>query len=188
MSDGDIWGGGRLTTKWLAVGSQREADIAHGVAVSQELADLTAHALADTFRRADRRPCEPVIEALIAHRHADLVAWQGVLEGIEREWGSTDGQIACRAAVPVRRLLVADANDEACRLAYFESYAAHASRHMESTVNARIGREDAPSALLAEHAQRFARQLAKGPEAKIRAPNRTAQPKGTRDILEMDVL
>jgi hypothetical protein len=188
MSDGDIWGSGRLTTKWLAAGSQREHDIARALGVSQELADLTARALADTLRHANRQPCEAVVDALIRHREADTVTWHSALEQIENEWGSRDAQIACRAAIAVRSQLPPEATAEECTLAYHASYAARACDHLEEAVNARIGCEDTPSALLPEHTLHFARQLAKGAEGKIIAPRRKAPPKETNAILEMDVL
>lgn len=187
MSDGDIWGGARLTGKWLAVGAQRLDDMARGVGVSQEQCDHVASALADTCRRADRQPCEVVIDALIALRRADVVTWHNALERIEREVGTPDAQIACRAAISMRRELADDATDSECRLAYFESWVGQAYRHMESSLNARLGLESARSALLSEHAKKLAAQLAKGPDARVRAPKRVAPAKDTEAILEMGI-
>jgi hypothetical protein len=188
MSDGDIWGGGRLTAKWLAVGAQREVDLARGDSMTAEFYDHTARALAETLRSADRHPCEAVVAAIVANAGADVVTRQNSLERIEREWGSSDAQIACRAAVALLDRLSPSASEAEIRLGYAESYVVYACRHMEDTLNARLGCEGAPSALLPEHAFHLARQIARGPEAKVRAPNRTSPPKDTRSVLDLEVM
>jgi hypothetical protein len=188
MSDGDIWGSGRLSSKWLAARSQREVDLAHGRGVSRELSDLTARAVADTLRHADRRPCETAVELLVEMRNADVVAWIDAVQRLDNQWGSRDAEIACRAAIAARARLDEGADAEKVRLTYFETYSEQVCAHLEDAINAQISCEGATSAFLPEHARHFALQLAKGSDVKIIAPRRKAAPKTTRDILDMDVL
>lgn len=188
MSDGDIWGSGRLSSKWLAARNQREVDIAHGRGVSQELSDLTARAVADTLRHADRRPCEPAVALLVEMRNADVVAWTDAVQRLGEESGSRDAEIACRAAIAARARLDPNADAKEVRLGYFGIYSEQVCAHLEDAINAQISCESALSAFLPEHASHFARQLAKGADAKVSAPRRKAPPKTTRDILDMDVL
>lgn len=188
MSDGDIWGSGRLSSKWLAARNQREVDLAHGRGVSRELSDLTARAVADTLRHADRRPCERAVELLVEMRHADVVAWTDAVQRLDDQWGSRDAEIACRAAIAARARLDEGANAENVRLTYFETYTEHVCSHLEDAINAQISCEDAITAFRPEHVRHFAFQLAKGTDAKIVAPRRKAPPKTTREILDMDVL
>ena len=186
MADGDIWGSGRLSSKWLAVQNRLQTDIADGNACSQERADLTARAGAETMRLADRRPAFEALAGLIAMPDADSVARQAWGEGITGKWGTVDADIAVRAATRARVELSLDSLRDV-ESVYWECYARTAIEYLEERVNALIGLEGAQSALTDDQVRHFARQLARGSDAKVIAPRRKVPPKATEDLIGMVV-
>jgi hypothetical protein len=186
MADGDIWGSGRLSSKWLAVQSQLQADVADGNAWSQERSDLTGRAGAETMRLADRRPAFEALAGLVAMPDADPVARQAWGEDLNARWGTVDAAIAVRAATRARVELTLDSERDVVDV-FWECYARTAVEYLEDRVTALVGLDGAKSALADDQVRHFARQLARGHEAKIVAPRRKAPPKPTEDVMEMVV-
>jgi hypothetical protein len=187
MTDGDIWGSGRLSRRWYAVEQQQRVELSAGGAITDERRDLTARALAEILRRIDRGPCEEFVRELLDPAAASIEQWHGRCERIVNEWGSREAELAQRAAAAVRARLSHDAPPESVRASFYSEFAARVCHFMEDKVAARIGCEGAKSVLTASQADHFARQLEGGPESRIRAPRRIVAKKSTREILDFEI-
>jgi hypothetical protein len=184
MADGDIWGTGRLSSKWLAVQNRLQTDATAGIRLSQERADLTGRAVAELLRRADRQPGCEALAALIAMPDADPVTRQAWGDDFTTRWGSVDAEIAMRAATRARAELVFEGGGETEAI-FWACYVRTAAEFVEARVIARAELEGAPSALTEEQVAHFARQLARGHDAKVIAPRRRVPPKPTEDVIGM---
>jgi len=182
MADGDIWGTGRLSSKWLAVQNRLQIDAADGKLSSDERSDLTGRAVAELLRLADRRPAFEALAGLIAMPEADAVERQAWCDDLTARWGSVDAEIAVRAATRARAELVLDGERDV-ELAFWACYTGSATEFLEDRVFAGAELEGAATALTHEQAQHFARQLAQGPEAKVIAPRRKVPLKPTEDVV-----
>lgn len=186
MADGDIWGTGRLSSKWLAVQNRLQLDAAAGNRLSDERCDLTGRAVAELLRLADRQPASEALASLVAMPDADPVERQAWADDFTAKWGSVDADVAVRAATRARAELVFDGSGEV-EAVFWACYVRTAAEFVEDRVTARAELEGSPSALTEEHVAHFARQLARGHDAKVIAPRRKVPPKATEDVIGMVV-
>lgn len=185
MADGDIWGSGRFSSKWLAVQNRLQHDAAEGNRLSDERCDLTGRATAELLRLADRRPAFEALAGLIAMPDADPVERQAWSDALTARWGSVDAEVAVRAATRARAELVFEGGE--AEPVFWKCYARTAAEYVEERVIAGAELEGSPSGLTDEQVNHFARQLAVGPDAKVRAPRRKVPPKPAEDVAGMVV-
>jgi hypothetical protein len=185
MADGDIWGTERVTSKWLAVQNRLQIDVAEGNRLSDERCDLTGRAVAELLRLADRQPACEALAGLIAMPDADPVERQAWGDDLTARWGSVDAEVAVRAATRARAELVFDGGE--VETVFWECYVRTAAEFVEARVIARAELEGSPSALTDQQVAHFARQVARGHDAKVIAPRRKVPPKAAEDVAGMVV-
>jgi hypothetical protein len=181
VTDGDIWGKGRLTRKWYAVAAQAREDLEQGERWSAKRSDLTASALAESIRHADRQQLKEFASLFCTTRQHDLLTfearWQSEINAASRR---AEAELAYRAALVARERSAnsSDTSEASQRHAFFRAFSEQGAHHLEAKIAS-----DLPSALTDRQAEHFARQLAQDPESRIVAPRRVVPKKPTTQLL-----